>query len=251
MFEFLCMCRPRLSMAGGSWLGRVGSWRSALLHLHWGRDWWPPPWGVKWDPRLWGCGELRLLEWLNQACWCPELAQLSCLWLGLEVGHGGGWAPALARHSHSGLPHLHGLTLTFLLDTSRECTAASVLVLAALLSSLATLEHNVNFDTLHWGDLLLPAAHRQDIYGLLLNNLWLLKFSLKQPPGSRYHHLLFLSFAIIAWFCHLESFHCLWLSSFLQRNKWICSVPAPSALREQLPFRKTVLMPLTVLHVWD
>lgn len=144
-----------------------------------------------------------------------------------------------------------GLTLRLLLDTSTECTAASVFVLSALLSLLATLEHNVSFNTLYWGDLLQPAAHRQDIYGLLLNILWLLKFSLKEPPGSRYYHLLFLSFAIIAWFCHLESFHCLWLLSFLQQNKWICSVPAPSSLREQLSFWKTVLMPLAVLHVCD
>lgn len=113
---------------------------------------------------------------VSQSCWCPEervCPALMCLWLDLEVGHGGGWASALARHSHCAAFIWIGLTPTLLLDTSTECTAASVLVLTALLSSQATLEHNVNFNTLYWGDLLQPAAHRQDIYGLLLNNLWL------------------------------------------------------------------------------
>lgn len=67
-------------------------------------------WGIKWDPGLWGGGELGVLEWVSQVCWCPEervCPALLCLWLGLEVGHAGGWASALPRHSHSCLLHLN------------------------------------------------------------------------------------------------------------------------------------------------
>lgn len=192
------------------------------------------PGGVKWDPGLWGgggpqgaaVGKSDLL-----VPWGKSLPSSYMSLAGSGVGQGGGWASALARHSYSCLFVWTGLTLTLLLDTS-----AGPLQPQCLLSSLATLEHNAGFNTLYWGDLLQPAAHRQGIYGLLQNNLWLLKFSLKEPPGSRYHHLLFLSFAIIACFCHLESFRCLWLLSFFTPNKWICSVPAPSALGEQLSF---------------
>lgn len=87
----LCMCRARLSMMGGSWLGRVGSCRSALLSLHWGRGW--SSWAVSWDPGLWGEGcwggwagalrkEFSLLWGVSGWVWGRTWQRVGQLWPG-------------------------------------------------------------------------------------------------------------------------------------------------------------------------
>lgn len=91
-------------MDGGSWLGRAGCGELKTS-----------PAAASLGQGLVVLGGLRRLrrgglEWVSQACWCPEeraCPALTCLWLGLEIGRGGGWAPALARHSHSCLVYLN------------------------------------------------------------------------------------------------------------------------------------------------